>query len=165
MFFFVWFLIPETKGLSLEKMDDLFGVTDMVHKVDVESNAGSDHRGTARENENEKKQAVVTIPEVEVASATTGARGADDGLEKEETRHKIRDTEHAEYIEHAHTSEASSKPVQTSGPEITTAEEKEIGLRGGAGSARALTPTRHFMGKGKDNSETGSVSDQVGFYC
>jgi len=26
MFFFVWFYIPETKGLSLEKMDDLFGV-------------------------------------------------------------------------------------------------------------------------------------------
>jgi len=30
MFFFVWFLVPETKGVSLEKMDDLFGVTDMV---------------------------------------------------------------------------------------------------------------------------------------
>ncbi|KAG9239344.1 putative quinate permease [Amylocarpus encephaloides] len=30
MFFFVWFLIPETKGLSLEKMDDLFGITEMV---------------------------------------------------------------------------------------------------------------------------------------
>ncbi|KAL1847249.1 hypothetical protein VTK73DRAFT_10407 [Phialemonium thermophilum] len=27
MFFFVWFLIPETKGLSLEKMDELFGIT------------------------------------------------------------------------------------------------------------------------------------------
>lgn len=25
MFFFVWFLIPETKGISLEKMDGLFG--------------------------------------------------------------------------------------------------------------------------------------------
>jgi hypothetical protein len=24
---FVWFFIPETKGLSLEKMDELFGVT------------------------------------------------------------------------------------------------------------------------------------------
>ncbi|KAI0127107.1 general substrate transporter [Xylariales sp. AK1849] len=28
MFFFVWFFIPETKGLSLEQMDHLFGVTD-----------------------------------------------------------------------------------------------------------------------------------------
>ncbi|CAG8959417.1 hypothetical protein HYFRA_00001315 [Hymenoscyphus fraxineus] len=32
MFFFVWFLIPETKGLSLEKMDDLFGITELVEK-------------------------------------------------------------------------------------------------------------------------------------
>lgn len=27
-FLFVFFLIPETKGMSLEKMDDLFGITD-----------------------------------------------------------------------------------------------------------------------------------------
>lgn len=25
---FVWFLIPETKGMSLENMDELFGITD-----------------------------------------------------------------------------------------------------------------------------------------
>lgn len=24
MFFFVWFLIPETKGMSLERMDDMY---------------------------------------------------------------------------------------------------------------------------------------------
>ncbi|PNS14245.1 hypothetical protein CAC42_6758 [Sphaceloma murrayae] len=43
MFFFVWFLIPETKGVSLEKMDDLFGVTDMVKNIeaDRESFGGS----------------------------------------------------------------------------------------------------------------------------
>jgi hypothetical protein len=34
MFFFVWFLIPETKGLSLEKMDELFGVTELVKNVE-----------------------------------------------------------------------------------------------------------------------------------
>jgi sugar porter (SP) family MFS transporter len=27
MFFFVWFFIPETKGVSLERMDELFGLT------------------------------------------------------------------------------------------------------------------------------------------
>ncbi|KAF2270887.1 general substrate transporter [Lojkania enalia] len=34
MFFYVWFLIPETKGLSLEKMDDLFGITEFVKHVE-----------------------------------------------------------------------------------------------------------------------------------
>ncbi|KAM7205730.1 putative permease [Naviculisporaceae sp. PSN 640] len=33
MFFFVWFFIPETKGISLEAMDRLFGVTDSSEKV------------------------------------------------------------------------------------------------------------------------------------
>jgi hypothetical protein len=31
---FVWFFIPETKGLSLEKMDELFGVTQMAKEMD-----------------------------------------------------------------------------------------------------------------------------------
>lgn len=30
MFIFVWFLIPETKGLSLEQMDELFGMTHLA---------------------------------------------------------------------------------------------------------------------------------------
>lgn len=34
MFFFVWFFIPETKGLSLERMDDLFGVTELVKNIE-----------------------------------------------------------------------------------------------------------------------------------
>lgn len=33
MFFFVWFLIPETKGMSLERMDDLFGVTEIAKAI------------------------------------------------------------------------------------------------------------------------------------
>ncbi|KAF2022005.1 general substrate transporter [Aaosphaeria arxii CBS 175.79] len=39
MFFFVWFLIPETKGLSLEKMDDLFGVTELVKNLENDREA------------------------------------------------------------------------------------------------------------------------------
>jgi hypothetical protein len=31
--------IPETKGLSLEKMDDLFGVTETAKKMDDEEGA------------------------------------------------------------------------------------------------------------------------------
>ncbi|KAH7310106.1 putative quinate permease [Rhexocercosporidium sp. MPI-PUGE-AT-0058] len=33
MFFYVWFLIPETKGLSLERMDDIFGVTELAKAI------------------------------------------------------------------------------------------------------------------------------------
>ena len=39
MFFFVWFLIPETKGLSLERMDDLFGVTELVKHIEEDRGA------------------------------------------------------------------------------------------------------------------------------
>ncbi|KAF4462005.1 quinate transport [Fusarium albosuccineum] len=34
---FVWFFIPETKGLSLEQMDELFGVVEMAKKLDAEN--------------------------------------------------------------------------------------------------------------------------------
>jgi histidyl-tRNA synthetase len=34
-FVFVWFLVPETKGMSLERMDDLFGVTELVKQMDI----------------------------------------------------------------------------------------------------------------------------------
>jgi len=36
MFFFVWFLVPETKGLSLEKMDDIFGVTELIKNIEAD---------------------------------------------------------------------------------------------------------------------------------
>jgi len=32
MFFFTWFFVPETKGMSLEKMDEVFGITELVDK-------------------------------------------------------------------------------------------------------------------------------------
>lgn len=44
MFFFVWFLIPETKGLSLEKMDDIFGITELVKNIEADREA---HRHSA----------------------------------------------------------------------------------------------------------------------
>jgi len=34
MFFFVWFLVPETKGVSLEHMDRLFGVKEYDQKLE-----------------------------------------------------------------------------------------------------------------------------------
>jgi hypothetical protein len=37
MFFYVWFLIPETKGLSLESMDELFGVTEAPRHIELET--------------------------------------------------------------------------------------------------------------------------------
>lgn len=40
MFFFVWFFIPETKGISLEAMDKLFGVTEDTKQ---ESVGGPEH--------------------------------------------------------------------------------------------------------------------------
>jgi len=39
MFVFVWFLVPETKGMSLERMDDLFGVTELAKKIEDEEAA------------------------------------------------------------------------------------------------------------------------------
>ncbi|KAJ8118032.1 hypothetical protein OPT61_g913 [Boeremia exigua] len=45
MFFFVWFLVPETKGLSLEKMDDLFGITELIKNIEA------DREGRASINE------------------------------------------------------------------------------------------------------------------
>ncbi|KAH6651482.1 general substrate transporter [Truncatella angustata] len=43
MFFFVWFLVPETKGLSLEMMDSLFGGASLDEKHEV----AADHEKSA----------------------------------------------------------------------------------------------------------------------
>lgn len=49
---FVWFFIPETKGLALEKMDDLFGVTELVQQkaADPEHALAAEDSGKAVES-------------------------------------------------------------------------------------------------------------------
>ncbi|KAH9868319.1 hypothetical protein J1614_007391 [Plenodomus biglobosus] len=56
MFIFVWFFIPETKGLSLEKMDDLFGITELVKNMEADREAN--HRGSSAEIDMDGKSAV-----------------------------------------------------------------------------------------------------------
>jgi hypothetical protein len=59
MFVFVWFFVPETKGLSLEKMDDLFGVTDTkpkdVFDADPEAHGNIDVDGKNTTTVHEEK--------------------------------------------------------------------------------------------------------------
>ncbi|GAB7353706.1 hypothetical protein MBLNU459_g4109t1 [Dothideomycetes sp. NU459] len=63
MFVFVWFCIPETKGLALEKMDDLFGVTELVKKVEADMEAQhTDHPGDDVKGGAEKAQHVEISP-------------------------------------------------------------------------------------------------------
>jgi len=55
---FVWFFIPETKGVSLEKMDELFGVTEMLKQMDdhdPETAAAAPAPTEIREHDAEKK--------------------------------------------------------------------------------------------------------------
>lgn len=48
MFVFTWFFIPETKGISLEKMDELFGVVGSSSKeMDMERNDRADSTSAA----------------------------------------------------------------------------------------------------------------------
>ena len=65
MFFFVWFFIPETKGMSLEKMDDLFGVTELVKHIEEDREAHA--RSTSAEIGMDGKE-VSRVERKEVAS-------------------------------------------------------------------------------------------------
>jgi sugar porter (SP) family MFS transporter len=56
MFVFVWFFVPETKGISLEHMDKLFGATDVSEKTLA-----------AEEEAREKEQVAPRARETEVA--------------------------------------------------------------------------------------------------
>lgn len=52
--------IPETKGLSLEKMDDLFGTTELKKKMDDQE--GAHDVPPAKDPEDEKTQHVEVSP-------------------------------------------------------------------------------------------------------
>jgi hypothetical protein len=61
MFFFVWFFIPATKGVSLEDMDALFGVTEKATKTvteDVDLSAGQKNDAHVTQYPVESQQAV-----------------------------------------------------------------------------------------------------------
>ncbi|EOD52852.1 Sugar/inositol transporter [Neofusicoccum parvum] len=64
MFMFVWFFIPETKGLSLERMDDLFGVTELVKDIEAHDRA-STNRGSPQPGADEK----TGVEQVEITPA------------------------------------------------------------------------------------------------
>jgi hypothetical protein len=56
MFVFVWFFIPETKGVSLEAMDALFGVTEKMPKeVTGDADDAHDRKTEAEITEHEHR--------------------------------------------------------------------------------------------------------------
>ena len=63
MFVFVWFLVPETKGMSLEAMDEIFGTTE--RSKDVESSGVVDHNAETAAVRGEEKE--LSIERVEKA--------------------------------------------------------------------------------------------------
>jgi hypothetical protein len=60
MFVFVWFFVPETKGISLEHMDALFGGTDISDKKTLTTEEEAKTSG-------EKEQEAPRARETEVA--------------------------------------------------------------------------------------------------
>lgn len=73
MFFFVWFFVPETKGVSLEAMDALFGVTDDSPSKGLRASTGdgavdgTQDANKEKEKESEKDKEVPHAREAEVA--------------------------------------------------------------------------------------------------
>lgn len=81
MFFFVWILIPETKGMSLERMDDLFGVTEIAKAIGDEETG---HGGPATESRDKQLPQVqkTTTDAIEHEKGANAAVGKADHMEE-----------------------------------------------------------------------------------
>jgi hypothetical protein len=64
MFLFTWFFIPETKGMSLEKMDELFGMPAPSKVIDEERahESTSIHEKDAQVPKVQEQESTQTVP-------------------------------------------------------------------------------------------------------
>jgi hypothetical protein len=60
MFVFVWFFVPETKGVSLEHMDALFGVTDDSKPLAADQGSNEDEKAKEKAKEKDSPHALQT---------------------------------------------------------------------------------------------------------
>jgi hypothetical protein len=67
MFVFVWFFVPETKGISLEHMDELFGVTDESKPLAERNGEVTDSNEKKDKNQQEKDKDTPHALQTEVA--------------------------------------------------------------------------------------------------
>lgn len=67
MFVFVWFFVPETKGISLEHMDELFGVTDESKPLAERDGAATGVEEKKDKNQQEKDKDAPQALQTEVA--------------------------------------------------------------------------------------------------
>lgn len=63
MFIFAWFLIFETKGLSSDRMDDLFGVIELVKDIEEEGRVEHAHASPTEIGFNGKETSKPTYKE------------------------------------------------------------------------------------------------------
>ena len=61
MFVFVWFFVPETKGISLEHMNELFGVTDDGPAADKKSVQGGEYDAASEIGKGDHKSRHVEV--------------------------------------------------------------------------------------------------------
>jgi len=101
MFFFVWFLIPETKGMSLERMDDIFGVTEIAKQLGDEeaANPRPEISGSATNEKSATQVNEKPTSDVKETKADTTTEAA--AVEEEEEAKKSKEKADYDGIEHA----------------------------------------------------------------